>query len=91
MRFTHGQHGVVVLVGNGVAQQLVSRTRIKLEITHHGRSISTRLFEGFAAIARFDLRQLFGMVLQFVSQLHQQATAFGSGELPPCTFISATR
>ena len=86
MRLAQGQHGVAVLVGDGVAQQLVGGSCIELEVAHDGGRIGACLLERFAAVARFELRQLFGVVLQGVGEFHQHPATLGSGESAPGAF-----
>lgn len=90
MGFAHRHHGVAVLVRDGVAQQLVGSTGIKLKIANHGRCIGAGLAEGLAAVTGFKLGQFFGMVLQSVSQFHQQSPTLGGRQSTPSALIGTT-
>jgi len=62
LRLANREHGVAVLVGNGFTHELVCRAGVKLKVTCDGGDIGTGLLQGFAAVLRFELGQLFGVI-----------------------------
>jgi hypothetical protein len=83
MRLAPGQHAVAILIGQGLAVQLVAGTRIKLEVPSQSDGIRRRLFGGLAAIALFQGGQFGSMLGHFARQSHQKPTALDRRQPAP--------
>jgi hypothetical protein len=82
VRLAPGQHGVTRRVGNRFAGELVRRAAVELEVAGAGCDIGTRLLERLAAIACFDLRELFGM--SWISRpSFARSLPFSAGDIRP--------
>ena len=78
-----GQHAVAVLVGQGLAVQLVAGPGIKLEIPRQRHGVSGGLFGRLTAVALLQGGQLGRVFGHFARQGHQQTTAFHTREPTP--------
>jgi hypothetical protein len=83
VRFAPGQHAVAVLVGDGLAVQLVAGAGVVLEVAHQRQRIGLGLLGGLAAVALLDGRKFVGVLGHLGGELHQQSPALGGADLAP--------
>ena len=86
-----GQHAVAVLVGQGLAVQLVAGAGIKLKVARQSHGVGGCLFGGFAAVALLQRSQLGGVLIHFLRQLHEQATTLHGAQLAPSAVEGGSR
>gem|GEM_PF-6559659 len=91
MGLAPGQHAVAVLVGNGVAVQLVAGPGIELEVARQRQGVGLGLLGGLAAVALLQCRQLHAVLQHQGGQAGQQASALDGRRLAPHGLVALAR
>ncbi|CPI48523.1 Uncharacterised protein [Bordetella pertussis] len=91
VRLAQRQHGIALLVGDGLAVQLVGRAAVVLEIAGDGDDVGAGLLERLAAIARFERGQLVAVLQHLERERKHEPAAFGGAEAAPGALVGASR
>ncbi len=83
VRLADRHHRVAVLVGNGLAVQLVGRSRVVLEVARERGRVGASLADRLAGVARFELREFLRGAGHQVGPAAQHAAALGRGGRAP--------
>ncbi len=91
VRLAPGEDAVAVLVGDGLAVQLVAGAGVELEVAHQRQRVGARLLDGLAAVALLDERQFVDVLGDLLRELVEQAAAVGGAHLVPDTVEAVAR
>jgi hypothetical protein len=90
VRLADGQHGVTVLVGDGLAVQLVGGAGIELEVACEGGGVAAGLAHRLAGVQTFQQGQFFRMLGDDARPLVEDAAAGDRRRRAPRLFIGRT-